>query len=266
MLAPALIAAVIAATPVATISTPTWSQIVTDDDVKSWSDYSGDDLQMLIQAAWTEGEAAERNVTVSQAEIDEQAEVDLGLSIAKKRFLARIDLLEARLQDPAKQQAAQSVTPDQVEAYVAANPRLDPEERRIKVLTTRSRAHAKQALKAISNGLTWASAAKRYGRVRNRTIVRTQPLDGFEQRVLNTKKAKTTRYGSSLFKVTKITPRRPSPPDVQRAQAWEILSSEAQRQAVATLKAELRAKWLPRTICAPAVQTHPDCGNPPIGE
>ena len=118
-----------------------------------------------------------------------------GSHAPSEQFLARINLLEARIEDPTKQQAAQSVTPDQVEAYVAANPRLDPEERQVSVLTTRSRAHAKQALKAISNGLTWASAAKRYGRVRNRTIVRTQPLDGFEQRVLNTKKAKTTRYG-----------------------------------------------------------------------
>ncbi len=266
MLAPALIAAVIAATPVATISTPTWSTTVNDADVQNWDGYTGDALQMLIQAAWTEGEAAERGITVSQAEIDEEAEVDLGLSRAKREFLGRINLLEARIEDPTKQQAAQSVRPDQVEAYVAANPRLDPEERQVKVLTTRSRAHAKQALKAISNGLTWASAAKRYGRVRNRTIVRTQPLDGFEQRVLNTKKAKTTRFGSSLFRVTKITPRRPSPPEVQRAQGWEILSSEAQRQAVETLKAELRVKWLPRTICAPSVQTHPDCGNPPSGE
>jgi hypothetical protein len=265
MLAMALIAAVTAAAPVATISTPTWSTTVTDEDVKLWDGYIRDQLEMLIHAAWIEGEAAERDVTVSQAEIDEQAEVDLGLSKAKQQWLARIDLLEARLQDPVKQQAALSVTPDQVEGYVAANPRLDPEERAVRVLTTRSRAHAKQALRAITSGLTWSAAAKRYGRVRMRTIVKQQPLDGFEQRVLNTRKAKTTRYGTAVFRITKITPRRPAPQAVQEAQAWEILSSEAQRRAVETFDAELRAEWLPRTTCAPQV-AHPDCGNPPTGE
>ena len=84
---------------------------------------------MLIAAAWTEGEAAERGITVTEAEIDEEAETDPGLSRAKQQFLARISLLKARIQDPVKQAAAQSVTPDQIEAYVAANPRLDPEER-----------------------------------------------------------------------------------------------------------------------------------------
>ena len=142
MLAPALIAAVIAATPVATISTPTWSQTVTDDDVKNWYDYSGDDLQMLIQAAWTEGEAAERNVTVITGRDREQAELDPGALDRQRRVPRAHRPSRGPLQDPIKQQAAQSVTPDQVEAYVAANPRLDPEERQVKVLTTRSRAHA----------------------------------------------------------------------------------------------------------------------------
>jgi hypothetical protein len=260
------LALVLAVTPVVTVSTPTWSATVTDTELESWNDDTGDALQMLIAAAWTEGEAAERGVTVTDAEIDEEAGADRGLSRAQQEFLARKALLNARIQDPVKQTAAQSVRPDQVEAYVAANPRLDAEERTVRVLETRSRAHATKALKAITRGLTWTSAARRYGRVRQRTIVRTQPLDGFEQRVLKTRKARTTRYGTSVFRITRIAPKRPAPLDVQRAQAWEVLSSEAQRRAVEALRRELRAKWLPRTVCAPAVATHPDCGNPPTGE
>jgi hypothetical protein len=267
MLALALVLAATAATPVATISSPSFSKTITDADVASWKNFSGDELQLLIKAAWTEGEAAERGITVSQAEIDEEADPDLGLSKAKQAFLARISLLGARIQDPAKQAAAQSVTPDQVEAYVTANPRLDPEERTVRVLEARSRAQAKQALSAITRGLTWKSAARRYGRLRERTVVVKGPLNtGFEQNVLKADKARTTRFGTSVYRITKITPRRPAPLDVQRAQAWEILSSEAQRQAVAALDQQIRAKWLPRTVCAAAVATHPDCGNPPTGE
>jgi hypothetical protein len=225
----------------ATISGPTWSTTITDKDVERHG------LQQLIRAAWTEGEAAERGITVEGEDPEE-----------------RITLLRARLQDPVKQQAAQSVTPEQVEAYVAAHPRLDPEERRARVLTTRSRADARRALRALGKGLTWLSAAKRYGRLRTRTIVKRR--SGFEQRVFRTKPATTTRYGTTVFRITRITPERPAPQAVQRAQAWEILSSEAQRRAVAAFDAELRAKWLPRTVCAPAVQRYPDCGNPPSGE
>jgi hypothetical protein len=266
MLALSLVLAVTATVPVATISTPTFTETVTDTDVADWSDYAGDELQMLIRAAWTEGEAAERNITVTQQEIDDEAEGDLGYSRAKREFLGRIGLLKARIEDPVKQQAAQSVTTDQIEAYVTANPRLDPEERTVRVLETRSRARATQALRAIARGVTWSSAAKRYrGRVRVQTIVKGFLDTGFEQRVLRTKKARTTRFGTDVFRVIKITPRRPAPLEVQRAQAWEILSSEAQRQAVQGLEAELRAKWLPRTTCTPPT-THADCTSPPSGE
>jgi hypothetical protein len=248
-----------------TISSPTSNRTITAEEVAGWSDYTGDELQMLIRAAWTEGEAAERQITVTQREIDEEAETDLGLSRAKQEFLARISLLNARIQDPVKQQAAQSVTAEQIEAYVAAHPRNDPEERRVRVLETRSRERAEQARKAIARGLTWRSAAKRYGRVRMTTVVKGPLNTGFEQRVLKTPYARTTRFGTTVFRVTKITPQRPAPIPVQRAQAWEILSSEAQRQAVQAFEAELRAKWLPRTTCAPPT-THADCGNPPQGE
>ena len=85
MLALSLVLAATATTPVATISTPTSTRTVTDTDVANWSDYAGDELQMLIRAAWTEGEAAERNITVTQQEIDEAAEVDLGYSRSQAR-------------------------------------------------------------------------------------------------------------------------------------------------------------------------------------
>ena len=71
------------------------------------------------------------------------------------------------------------------------------------------------------------------------TIVRGFPNTGFEQRVLKTKKAKTSRFGTSVYRITKITPKRPAALEVQRAQAWEILSSEAQRQAVEALETQL---------------------------
>jgi hypothetical protein len=39
--------------------------------------------------------------------------------------------------------------------------------------------------------------------------------------------------------------------------------SEAERTAIATLHAQIREKWRPRTTCEAQFATHPDCGNPP---
>ncbi len=72
-----------------------------------------------MNGAWTEGEAKERGVTAP----------------ASLKYQARIELLTARIHDQITQPAAESVTPDDVTAYVAAHPRSEPERRKVRVLT-----------------------------------------------------------------------------------------------------------------------------------
>jgi hypothetical protein len=249
--------------PVATVTSPAYASTISQETLAHWTRFSptqGEALTLLLRAAWTEGEASERGITITSAEIREQAEPDPERPRADELFLARTGLLTARIRDQITQPAAQSVTPAQIEAYVAANPRLDPEERRVRVVQARSRARAKLAQKAIERGLSWRIAAKRYGSGGQRTIVKSPDADRFESAVLRAEQGDTTRYGTSVFRITKITPERPAPPDVQRAQAWEILSSVAQRQALEAFEAAFTEKWRARTAC-------PICErNPPTGE
>lgn len=254
--------------PVVTVTSPAWTTTVTDETLARWTaSRRGEALTLLIASAWTAGEAVDRGVTVSGRAIREQAEPDPDLTRADELLLARTDLLSARIRDQITQPAAQSVTPEQIEAYVQANPRTDPERRRARVLETRSRAQAKRALKALRRGLTWSSAARRYGPGGTlRTVDEGTELSRHEQALFRAQKGELARYGTHVFKVTRVTPARPASLKVQRAQAWEILSSEAQLRALDAFQVELRAKWLPRTVCAPVIAAHPDCGNPPSGE
>ena len=261
--------------PVAIVTSPAYSSTISQAALTHWTSFAGGPagaaregqaLELLLKAAWTDGEAGERKITVTAAEVREQAEPDPGRTRADELFLARAELLSARIRDQITQPAAQSVTPAQIEAYVAANPRLDPEERRVRVVETPSRARAKRAQKAIARGLTWRTAAKRYGSGGQRTIVNSSEADRFERAVLRAEPGDTTRYGTSVFKITKITPPRPAPADVQRAQAWEILSSEAQQRALTAFDQAFKQKWAARTTCAPRFTALQSCGNPPTGE
>jgi hypothetical protein len=227
----------------------------------------GEALKLLIGAAWTEGEASERGITVSDAEVREEALPDEARTRADELLLARVALLTARIRDQITKPAALSVTPEQIEAYVRANPRMDPERRRARVLQARSRAHAKRALAAIRSGLTWSGAAKRHGSDGSRrTLDEGSDLSRDERAIFRAAKGELTRYGATVFRVTEISPQRPAPPDVQRAQAWEILSSERQQQALVAFGQAFNDKWRARTTCAVAYAGHESCGNPPTDE
>src|SRR3712207_8101201 len=54
----------------------------------------------------------------------------LSLHDALPILIARLDLLKARIRDQITQPAAQSVTPDQIDAYVRAHPRMEREDRK----------------------------------------------------------------------------------------------------------------------------------------
>ena len=171
----------------------------------------------------------------------------------------------ARIEDPAKQAAAQSVTPDQIEAYVAANPRLDPEQRTVRVLETRSRARADagperdrprpdldergQALRPRPRTDDRQDATTRRLRA-----ARPQDDEGDDHPLRDVRlpdhedhaQAPRADSTSSARRRGRSCPRRRSGTRSRRS------------------KRELRAKWLPRTVCAPPVATHRGLREPPI--
>jgi hypothetical protein len=141
------------------------------------------------------------------------------------------------------------VTPEQIEAYVQANPRNQPEQRTVRlVVRATARRYAQEgsgAPRTIEPGML--------------------PLRA-ERAVFKARKNAITRYGTHVFKVTAITPAGPLPLEQQRATAWEVLSSEAQKRAIDVFSAEFRSRWRLSTTCGPRYAGHEDCANPPTVE
>ena len=122
-------------------------------------------LSYLVQAAWSAGEAKERGIVVSDAEARERDGGRRTTGSAEPTGSSRraLDLIDARLREPVVQPASLAVTPEQIEAYVRANPRTDPEVRRVRIVKTKNRARATKALHALKRGSLWRTVARRYG-------------------------------------------------------------------------------------------------------
>jgi hypothetical protein len=258
-----------------TIAAPGWSAAISDEDVAHWTSAAGGEtkaLTFLIEAAWSEGEARERGIAVSddqaRAAVDEKPHD--GLARSDLVYEARAEILAARIRDQIAQPAAQGVTPEQIDAYVQTHPRMQPERRATRLVIARSRSTAKAAKRALDHKLTWRSAARRYGANAGSGAPRAiEPgilPRKVEHAVFKAPRNALIRYGRYVFKVTQIIPGGPTPLDQQRATAWEILSSEAQAAAITSFKAEFRSRWRLRTTCAAAYEYHPDCSGPPTVE
>ena len=126
-----------------------------------WSKAGG--IGYLIGAAWTEGEAQERGVVVSDQDAREAMEPPHdGLTREDRIYEARIALLNAAIKQPISQNAALGVTPPQIDAYVASHPKFGPERRSVYVMRLKNRQTARKALRSLRRGLSLRSASKRY--------------------------------------------------------------------------------------------------------
>jgi hypothetical protein len=249
---------------VATVATPTFSKGIDDQTATRWGQAGG--VGYLIRAAWTEGEAAERGLTVSEADASEAAaEPHDGLTSAQDlRYEARINLLNAALKAPAEQAAAQSVTQEQIDAFVQLHPLTTTGERRVRLAVAPNPARAKAIERVLRRGVTWDRATDRYGARGPGLLTYPGPPRGrLEKAIFRASKNRITRYGRYVFKVTSEIKAGPLPQDQQRATAWEILAGDAQSRATQEFDAAMQAKWRPRTMCADPARAPTLCGNSP---
>ena len=224
----------------------------------------------LIGAAWTEGEAQERGVVVSDQDAREAMEPPHdGLTRADRIYEARIALLNAAIKQPISQNAALGVTPPQIDAYVASHPKFGPERRSVYVMRLNNRQTARKALRSLRRGLSLRSASKRYANG-NTGLIFAEPgeLDPkpFGRKIFTVRRGAYSRYGIFVFKVRTIEAPLPLPRNVQNAQAFEVLASEAQQQAIASYEAQIQAKWRPRTTCTDPASAPDFCSNSPTGQ
>ncbi len=248
---------------VVSIAGPGFSRGIDDAEVARWAKAGG--VGFLVPAAWTEGEAVERGIAVSDADVEAAtASRHDGLSPQDLRYEARIGLLNAALRAPIQQAAAQSVTPAQIDEYVRENPASAPETRRIRIIAASSIHRAEQIKRAIARGLTWKAAARRFRAPDGVRVVTTDPVDGALYKAANdAHKGRLTRHGRDVFTVLEIRPERPLPRDQLQAHAWEVLAGDAQQRATDEYEAAIKAKWRPRTTCDDPATARDFCSNSP---
>lgn len=251
---------------VVSVAAPGFGKAVEDRDVARWADAGG--LPYLVRAVWTEGEAAEKGIVVSDADArNAAADPHDGLKQRNDlQYEARINLLNAALKEPVQQAAAQSVTQEEIDAFVQTHPMTSPGERRVRILSASNAPRAKAIQDALRRGVTWDRAAQRYAPKGDGPELRTSlgpPKRPLDRAIFRAKPNRITRFGRHVFKVVSEKPKGPLPIKQQRATAWEILASAAQAQATAEFDASIQAKWRPRTTCADPAASPGLCGNSP---
>jgi foldase protein PrsA len=274
--------------PVVTVAAPAATMTISAADVHHWlriaraaaggpvprRELERQVLQLLVKIDWTEGEAAEQGIVVTDADVRQTFDEERRQSFPKYadylRFLrqsrqteadilvrVREQLLSDRLRDRAIAPAAATVTDAQVDAAVRkAGPEIIPEKRDFRFLTARSRAAARRAF-AHHRGRLWRYAGHaQLGPRLGGAVFRASPgrlvgpvRDG----------------GDRIFlKVLRIHPRHVKPLAEQRAEIRAVLVSEAQQRALDDFVTAFEARWRARTTCAPAYTwDHDDCGNAP---
>jgi hypothetical protein len=263
--------------------------VITTQDVAHWArterrDADARALRFLIRAAWTEGEARERGIVVTRRQVGaalaDEVESAGGrrayrrslhrhrLTRADARQKLRVELLDAAIKEQIAQPAAESVTEEQIDGYVADHPTQEPETRDVRFLLAKTPAKARRARQELERGATWRGVGRRYAISGRATLTRdARPRDlpagdaAFEAPARKLEGPVRRKRAFVIFKVIAITPAHPTPAPVQRARAWEILASEAQEQALDAFSAAFTAKWRARTTCAPDLADQPDCGG-----
>ncbi len=268
--------------PAVTVTAPDRTTTIERSELARWTRPARGEskaLNMLIRSAWFEGEAREQGIVVTARRLRarlraEEDETPPGLT--RQDFVGYMRSLMASeaLMERVGTAAAQSVTQEQIDAYVHAHPRTEPEARSFRAVLTRTERTARRAKRALRAGVSWRTVVRRYSSddafarrgglhppvTRDILPIRLRKA-AFEASKGELIGPIRTQFGYHLVKVVKIVGEHPTPLETQRAAAWEVLASEAQQTALETFDAALTAKWRARTVCAADLAAHRDCGN-----
>jgi foldase protein PrsA len=250
-------------------------------------------LQLLVSLRWIEGEAADRGISVDDAEVAKELERQRKLSFPKEadfhKFLessgqteedivtrVRFDVLSNKIREQVTQ-AGEKPAEEQIAEYYDENKArfIQPERRNLQIVLTRSEAKARRAMSALAGGRSWSAVAKAYsvdqasksqgGKLLDVTEGRQDKA--FDEAVFRARTGKLTgpvktQFGYYVFEVTNV--KRPSRQTLEQAKPTikQLLASESQQQKLDDFMKRFRDKWKDRTECREGFAT-PDCKNGP---
>ena len=250
-------------------------------------------LQFLISAQWIQGEASDRDVKVTDAEVKKQFETTKKQSFPKQKdfdnflkssgmtmedllFRVELDTLSNKLREKVTK-GKDKVTDKQISDYYAKNKArfAQPERRDLRIVLTKTEAKAKEARAAIAGGQSFKAVAKKFSidqASKDQGGVLLAVAKGQQEKALDTAVFKAskgelvgpikTQFGYYVFKVQKITKASQQTLAQAKETIKQLLASQNQQKALDTFFKDFRDKWKKETKCRDDFVTQ-DCENAP---
>ncbi len=251
-------------------------------------------LQFLISAAWVQGEAEDQDVKVSDADVKKEFEKQKKQSFPNeadyKRFLqtsgmsqedinfrVRLDLLQNKIREKITKEEGR-VTDKQIADYYNGNKQRfgQPERRDLQVVLTKSQARANQAKRALSDGQSFATVARRFS-IDEASKTQGGKLAGLskgqQEKALDDAVFAApanqlmgpvkTQFGFYVFRVTKTTPATQQTLEQAKSSIRQLLTSQNQQKALQKFSTDFQKKWKDRTECRKGFMVAELCKNAP---
>lgn len=250
-------------------------------------------LQFLISSEWIQGEAADQDVKVTDAEVKKQFEMTKKQSFPKEKdfqaflktsgmslddllFRVKLDTLSNKLREKVTK-GKDKVTEAQIKTYYDKNKArfAQPERRDLRIVLTKTEAKAKEARAAIAGGKSFKSVAKKLSidqasKNQGGTLLAVSPKQqekAFDDAIFKAEKGQLsgpvkTQFGFYVFKVQKITPASQQTQKQATQTIKQLLASQNQQKALDTFVKDFRKKWKEKTNCREGFVTQ-DCKNAP---
>jgi foldase protein PrsA len=254
-------------------------------------------VNFLVQEDWVQGEAYDRGIKVTPAQVEKAYESQRKISTPPLKttkelntFLAAAgetvtDLkwrtlvsLEADDISLKVEKAAQKVTTAQIASYYKSHLGTlgTPETRDVHLIETASEATATKVKGLLAGGSTYAQLASKYSidpTTKNAggalTGLRAGELTAQVSDAIFAAKVDVlsgpikTPFGYYVFTVNSITPAKVPSLKADTATIRSTIASAQESKATAALESEFVKKWTPRTTCASGYIVAPSCGNAP---
>ena len=248
-------------------------------------------MQFLISAKWIEGEAKERGISATPAEVDRQFKETKDQSFpnekAYQRFLkssgqneedlkfrVRLDVLSNKIRQQVTEDS-QQVSNSEIEDYYNDNEQQfsQPERRDLEIILAKKQADANEAKQRVENGEKWSTVAKdlsddpaskqQGGKLLGVTKGQQDPkLDAAVFAAVPKKIAGPikTDAGYYVFRVNKVTKASKQSLEQSKQGIQQLLVSQKQQKELDQFSTNFRNDWRARTDCAKDY-TIPDCRN-----
>jgi foldase protein PrsA len=250
-------------------------------------------MQLLISSQWIEGEASDRGISVSEADVRKRFEELKKQSFPKdaeyQKFLedsgqsekdillrVRFDLLQTKVRDQVTK-GKDKVSEKQIAGYYKDN-KADfgqPAQRDLRIVMTETKAKAVRAKAALDDGRPWKAVAKRFSIDQAsrseggsmKAVAEGQQEKPLDEAIFAAAKDELTGpietpFGFYVFEVTKVQKGTQQTLVQAKPTIKQLLTSEAEQKAVDAFTQEFRKKWKERTDCLEGFEML-DCSNGP---